>query len=151
MNKRGYFKLKILNDFVENRLFATVDHDNIICDKLSKELEGANYLSNSINRAILLSFISERKLYSKDTKSDEKFFKGFLPLVIWNNIKQNYQQFVYTPTILYFWLQNAKHSLSLAQILSNKISVIHINDLKNMNLSQRQSVWMNNIIVPDFF
>lgn len=152
-NKRGYFKLKSLNDFIENRLFVTIDHDDLICDKFCTELDGAHYLTKSINRAILLSFLSERNLYSTNAKTDEKFLKSFLPLEIWKNIKQSYQQFVHTPTILYFWLRNAKNSSSLCESFSAsiKINMTFVDELKKLNLSQRQSMWLNSIIVPNFF
>jgi hypothetical protein len=150
-NKRGYFKLKSLNDFIETRLFVSIDYDDMISARFCEEVGGAQYLTNSINRAILLSFLSERNLYSDNQKADEKFMKSFLPLDIWKNIKQTYQQFVYTPTILYFWLKNTKNSTPLCESLCSTINIVFIDELKKLNLSQRQSMWLNSIIVPNFF
>lgn len=146
-NKRGYFKLKLLNDFIENRLFVSVDYDELICEKFCKEIEGAYFLKDSTNRAILLSFMSDRGLCSlNNCKDDERFLKGFLPNELWNNIKQTYQQFVYTPTTLYYWLLNCKHCERLGQNMKSQIQTHNFKDMKKLSLSERQTVWLNYII-----
>lgn len=146
IQKRGYYKLKEMNKFIENCLFVNIDYDEIVCEKFCKEFNCGDFLKKYLNRAIILSFMSEKQLYSTTEKSDQIFLKSFLNEKLWCHIKMNYELFIYTPTILFYWLKDFKNSIQMAEQFRRSMIVKPYRVFKDLNLSEKQSVWLNEII-----